>query len=410
MTKQVIQFVLVFTLAATAARPQAFGFADPGLGASEAATQAEIAYQKAMSQIDQSHWDAALKQFQDISARYKEKADAAVYWEAYAQSKLGQVAAALTTLSKFKAAYPASRWLNDAQALQLELRLTSGQKVAPESVGGDDDLKLMALSGLMGSDPERALPILEKTLQGNASGKVKEQALFVLSQNDSPAARTLVERIARGNSNPDLQKRALRNIAISGNPKYHQLLSEVYASSSNLEVKREILRGFMMAGEKDRLAAAAKGEKSPELRREAIRQLGIMGDQKTLSELYAADSDRQVKEQILQGLFLSGAVDKLIELARTERDPELQKKAINNLGLAGSQKSGETLVAMYHSSSDRGVKGAVLNALFLQNNGKALVDIARKESDPGLKREAVQKLSLTHSKEGTAYLEELLNK
>jgi hypothetical protein len=103
-------------------------------------------------------------------------------------------------------------------------------------------------------------------------------------------------------------------------------------------------------------------------------------------------------------------VDRLIELSRTERDPELQKKAINNLGLTGSQKSGETLVAMYHSSSDRGVKGAVLNALFLQNNGKALVDIARKESDPVLKKEAVQKLSLTHSKEGGAYLEELLNK
>ena len=410
MKKQVIQFVLVFTLAATAARPQAFGFADPGLGADQAATQSEIAYQKAMSQIDQSHWDAALKQFQDVAARYKDRADAAAYWEAYAQSKLGQVSAALTTLARFKAAYPASKWLNDAQALQLELRQSSGQKVSPESVGGDEDLKLMALSGLMGSDPERALPILEKTLQGNVSGKVKEQALFVLSQSDSAAARALVERIARGSSNPDLQKKALRDIALFGNGKNHQLLSEVYASSSDLEVKREILHGFMMSGDRDRLATAAKAEKSSELRREAIQQLGIVGDQKTLAELYASESDRQIKEQILQGLFIGGAVDKLIELSRTEKDPESSISLSTDLGLTGAGKAGDALVAMYHSSSDRGVKGAVLNALFLQNNGKALVDIARKESNPELKKEAVQKLSLTHSKEGSDYLMELLNK
>ena len=410
MKKQILQSVLVFTLAAAAARPQAFGFAEPLAGENPPATQSEIEYQKAMSLLDQSKWESALKQFREIAARFKDKADAAVYWEAYSQSKLGQVGPALTTLSQFKAMYPASRWLNDAQALQLELRQSSGQKVAPDSVGGDEDLKLMALSGLMGSDPERALPILEKTLQGNASGKVKERALFVLSQNDSPTARAIVERIARGSSNPDLQKKALRNIALFGSPKNHELLSGIYASSSDMEVKREILRGFMISGDRERLATAAKSEKTPELRKEAIRQLGVMGDHKTLSELYASESDRQIKGQILQGLFVGGAVDKLIELSRTEKDPELQKKAINNLGLTGSDKAGEALIAMYHSSSDRGVKGAVLNALFLQNNGKALVDIARKETNPELKKEAVQKLSLTHTKEGSDFFTELLNK
>lgn len=410
MRKQIVQFVLVFTLAATAAHPQALGFADPGVGADPASTQAEAAYQKAMSQIDQSHWDAALQQFKQIASQYKGKADAALYWQAYAQNKLGQTDSALTTLSKLKAAYAASRWVNDARALELEVRQSAGQTVAPESVGGDEDLKLMALNGLMSSDPERALPILEKTLQGNASVKVKERALFVLSQNDSPAGRAIVERIARGSANPELQKKALRNIALFGSPKNHQLLSDIYASSSDVEVKREILHGFMVSGDKERLATAARSEKTPELRKVAIQQLGVMGDHKTLSELYASESDRQIKEQILQGLFVGGAVDKLIELSRTERDPELQKKAINSLGLTGAAKAGDALVAMYHSSSDRGVKGAVLNALFLQNNGKALVDIARKESNPELKKEAVQKLSLTHTKEGTDFFTELLNK
>jgi len=410
MKKQAIQLVLVFALTAAAVHPQAFGFAEPAAGEGAAATQSDVAYQKAMSLLDQSRWEAALKQFQELGARYRDKADAALYWEAYAQNKLGQVSTALQTLARLKANYRSSRWLNDAQALELELRQQTGQKVTPESVGGDEDLKLMALNGLMSSDPARALPILEKTLQGGASLKVKERALFILCQHDSPAARSAVERLARGSSGPELQKRALRNIALFGSAHNHQLLSEIYGSSNSVEVKREILRGFMVSGDRARLASAAKGEKSPELRKEAIKQLGVMGDRDTLFEMYAPESDREVKEQILQGLFIGGAADKLIEVARTEHDPELQKKAINDLGLTGAARSGEALVAMYNASSDRGVKGAVLNALFLQNNGKALVEIARRETNQELKKEAIQKLSLTHTKEGADFFSELLNK
>jgi DNA helicase TIP49 (TBP-interacting protein) len=48
--------------------------------------------------------------------------------------------------------------------------------------------------------------------------------------------------------------------------------------------------------------------------------------------------------------------------------------------------------------------------LFIQGNSKAIIEIAKKETDPTLKHEAVQKLSIMHSKEGTEYLMELLNK
>jgi hypothetical protein len=278
--------------------------------------------------------------------------------------------------------------------------------------------------------------------------------------------------IARGNANPDLQKKAIRNLAINNSPENGKLLAEVYASSNDIEIRREILRSYIISGDHEHAAAAARGEKSPELRSEAIKVLGVMGDQKTLAELYASESDRHVKEQILNGLFVGGAVDKLIEVARNEKDPELKKKAINNLGLVGGEKSGEALTEMYRSSSDEGVKGAVLqafflqgnakelleaakseknpelqkkainnlgligvtksgdalvsmygsasdegvkkailNAFFLQNNCKAVVDIARKESNIELKKTAVQKLSIMQRcKEGTDYLMELLNK
>ena len=68
----------------------------------------------------------------------------------------------------------------------------------------------MALRGLMNSDPEQALPIIEKMLTGANSPKVKDRALFVLSQSDSARAREIIANVAKGNANPDLQLRAIQ--------------------------------------------------------------------------------------------------------------------------------------------------------------------------------------------------------
>jgi DNA helicase TIP49 (TBP-interacting protein) len=46
----------------------------------------------------------------------------------------------------------------------------------------------------------------------------------------------------------------------------------------------------------------------------------------------------------------------------------------------------------------------------MQGNTKSLIQIARQEKDMSLKRDAVQKLSLMHSKESTGFMMELLNK
>ena len=83
---------------------------------------------------------------------------------------LGQADEALEQLQK---EYASSRWLNDAKALQVEVRQASGQPVSPERQD-DEDLKILAINTLINSDPERAVPLLEKILSsGSASPKLK---------------------------------------------------------------------------------------------------------------------------------------------------------------------------------------------------------------------------------------------
>ena len=110
-----------------------------------------------------------------------------------------------------------SRWLKDAKALEVEVRQASGQAVSPDAQN-DEELKLLALRGIMQSDPERALPMIEKVLAGNGSVKLRENALFVLSQSRTPKAREIIAGIAKGGANPDLQLRAVRYLGADWRP------------------------------------------------------------------------------------------------------------------------------------------------------------------------------------------------
>jgi tetratricopeptide (TPR) repeat protein len=367
------------------------------------------AYEKGKAAIDAGHWDAAVQAFGEVVSENGAHADEALYWKAYALNKLGRREEALTTLTQLRKTYADSRWLDDSKALELEIRGASGARVNP-SAEPDDDLKLMALNGLMNSDPERAIPMLEKFLQGNQPPKLKERALFVLAQSDNPKGRQILLQIARGGSGPDLQMKAIHYLAVMGSKENRQVLADLYANSNDVNVKRTVLHSFMISGDRDHLLQAAKSEKNPDLRMEAIHQLGISGGQAELWQLYQAEPNVEVKETILHSMFIGGNGDKLIEVARTEKDARLRKAAIHSLGLMGGEHTGAALVAMYGSESDPALRGEIVNALFIQGNAKAMVELARKETNPEMKKAIVSKLSIMGSKDSTEYMLELLNK
>jgi HEAT repeat protein len=272
-------------------------------------------------------------------------------------------------------------------------------------------LKLLAIQGLQHSDPEQAIPMLEKILQGPQSPRLKERALFVLAQSNSPRARQVLAGVAKGAGNPDLQRRAIQYLGVNGTRENRELLAEIYAATSDVDVKRRILRAFMVAGDRARVLAAATGEKMPELREEAVRQLGVMGAHEELWQLYQKESTLEVKKQILQAMFVGGNATRLIELANAEPIPELRRTAIRNLGLINSRQTADALVGLYAKEKDPEIRKAVIQGLFVQNNAEQLVAIARKETDPEMRKEIVRRLStMNRSKVAMDYLMEILNK
>lgn len=369
----------------------------------------EELYDEGREALDEERYDQAESRFNQLAQMNGPQTDAALYWKAYAENRMGKRDAALTTIADMKKRFPQSRWLKDAGVLELEVKQSTGQPIKP-SDQADEELKLMAIRSLMNTEPERAMPLLEKLISGSGTPKEKSQALFVLAQSGSPQGREIIGRIARGQSNPELQREAIKYLGLFGGAQSRQIMAEVYASNPDASVRRAILRAYMLGGDKEHLFAAAKSEKDESLRREAIRQLGLVHGVGELEQLYQMETSTDLRREILQAFFLAGESGKLVQAAQSEKDIELRRAAIRNLGLIHSDESGKALQTIYSRETDRGLKEDVLQAYFLQGNAAALVAIARNEKDPELKKTAVAKLSLMHSKEATDYLMELLQK
>ncbi len=370
----------------------------------------ESNYRNGKRALEKRDWEQAIRYFDRLSEAKADRADAALYWKAYALSKLGRKQESLAALADLAKLHASSRWLNDARALEIEVKQSSGQPVSPDSEG-DEELKLLALNGLMRTDPERAFPALEKILTASTSPRLKERALFVAAHNRSAKTRELLLKYARGGTNPDLQARAVEYLGHQNSPETLQALEEIYTGAGDAAIKRSVLRAYAAGRAKDRLLAAARAEKNLELKREAIRGLGECDAEGELWQLWGSESGAEIRMEIVRALpRREESTDRLIELAKTEKDPKVRAALVEHLGQMRNPKTLAAMVALYGAEKDPELRRRILRSIRRHDNARALVEIARAETDPKLKRAVVEELSEMKSKEATEYLMELLNK
>ena len=365
-------------------------------------------YQNGTRALDSGRWDEAIEYFTRVVNQNGTRADGAMYWIAWAENKRGNGAAALEWLQRLEKTYKESRWITEARALGVEIRQRAGQPVKPENVP-DEELRLMALNSLARADDQRAIPMLEKIVNGTGSPRLKERALYVLAQNGSPEARAIIIKIARG-GNPDLQARAVQHLGAFGGADSRQALLDIFKSSTNVSVKRNILRSFMRSGDRDVLLDVARTEPLPELRAEAVQQLGQLGAQEQLSQLYGAEKTSEVRKRIIQAMFQRHNPDALVQLLKTETDPDLRRTIVQNLGQMGSPQGAAALQSLYASEKEIAVRRAVIDAFANQRNAKVLIELGRRETDTTMQKHILNRLSQIRSPEATDYFMEILGK
>lgn len=381
--------------------------ADGGQNASNEASQ----YAEGTRAVHESRWSDAVELFGRVAEMHGDHAGGALYWKAYAESKEGQPANALSTCGELRKTSPSSRWLNECSALEIEIRGSSGEPMQPQAEA-DENLKLLALNALMQQDQAQAVPILEKILNGNQSEELKSRALFVLAQSHSNEAEALVNKIAQGQSGSTLQIKAIRMLAASKGRSADDTLASIYQHTSDIQVKRVILQSYLVTGDSSKLLEIARQETNPELVKTAIQTMGPMGAVEDLLAIYRASNNAQTKAYIINAFIPSGqkGLSSLTQIAQTEQDPELRRKAIRNLGIAGGMSVAPALVSTYQKNTDLETKRAAAQALFLANDAQDLIALARGEKDLEMKRYLVEQLGLMHNEEATKYMMEILNK
>jgi HEAT repeat protein len=368
------------------------------------------AYDKAQSLLDQNRYAEAAEEYQKLIAANSPRADAAMYWRAYALSKLNRKSEALNQLGDLRKHFPQSRWWTNDGAALLAMLDPKAAAQSPESKE-NEEMQLLAIQSLMNSDDPRAFTLLQQVLQSpTKSERVKERALFVLAQSDDPKAQQAILNIANGKDNPALQCKAIQMIGTQGSKSAVQSLVNIYNSSADTKVKRCVLHAFLTSDAKENVLAVAKNEKDQSLRRDAIHQLGVMDARQELRQMFQNAQTVEDKKAIIEAAGVSGDDELLSQVAKSATEPEVRRTAIHSLGITDSKTSRATLLSMYPTEQNREAKRAIIQALFIQDDAEDLIALFQKEQDPEMRKHIAQQLSVMDDPKARDFLIQMLNK
>jgi tetratricopeptide (TPR) repeat protein len=423
MHRIMIFIILAMTELATGSWAQAEMdlWRQPFLSASGASfSQEDDLYRIGTDNLNKGKWDQAVEQFEKVVKQQTPRAAAALYWKAYALNKLGRSSDALKAIAELRKSHPQSEWINDGDALELEIigpgvaggvRGGIGGGVGGGigggvgsgigsgigrgaggglGVAGDEDLKLLALNFLMRSDSARAMPALKKLLESSNSPRVKESVLFVLAQSSSPDAQRLLLETAIKQSDPELQRKAVQFIAAQPTQQHLAALEEIYRTSGDKMVRRSILDAYVSCGCRKELFNIARRETNLELKRHAIESLAALGDREGISQLYREAGSPAEK----------GAVERALVT-------ETRRIVFERLAAMGGMA---TLVEIYIRESDLQSKQLIIDSLAAIGAAKELIIIDRSEKDSKLHRKIIEALSNLSGPEVQDYMIEILNK
>lgn len=263
-----------------------------------------------------------------------------------------------------------------------------------------DQLKIAALEALMTAPDERALPLVQKVLNGNNSAEVKESALFVLSQIDLPEAQQQLLQFAHNNDS-DLREEAVRMIGIGGDEEALAGLADMYASADE-DLREAILEAYLIADETEFVANIAKNAKDKDEFEAAVEMLAVMG---ATEELRALRSSGVFPEALIEAFAISGDFESLRELALDNSDLERQAEAIEALGIVGGDEVDQTLMEIYKSATSEDIREAALEGMFISGYDKGVLELYRASDNIDEKRELLEVMSIM----GSDYIFEIID-
>ena len=367
---------------------------------------AQTPYDEGQKALREQNWTEAADQFKQAIKSDKENVDASMYWRAHALYQAGRNKEAERQVKTLARKYPGSRWIKEAQVLQIEHNGSAQMlATAKEESLMDEELRMFALVQLMERDPQRALPLVMDMIQSTDSKSVSSDMLFMLGMSEDPQAQQMIARIARDSENPRLQVDAVHMLGVASNQPSMALLEELYKETDSDDVKEAVIQAHIVSDQTGTLVEILKSEDNPDLQREIIHALGVMDATDELNKIYPTLTDKRTRVAALEAFFLAGDTETLRQVLKTETDPDLRRTAIHGIAMEDDSDAAQILESVYDSAGSVEEKRTVLEALVMIDDAEELaMKIVRTETDPGLRRQAIEMLGVMEATDEIAEL------
>ncbi|MEM9387806.1 MAG: HEAT repeat domain-containing protein [Pseudomonadota bacterium] len=423
--------------------------------------------------LDEGRLEVARERFRALSESEELSSGAPLYWLAYVDAESGRISDALESLSDFFRRFPRDVFFDDALALRVELARKSGDVQAPpkppkppeapsevlrnlglgeafdevmnelasmnigteieqvlaeaiesfeesweeaweeeQSISVEEELQLLALDGLMETNPDRAVNYLREFITGDSSSPARRQALTLLSRTDHPDTAEILLEAVRSADDEELQREALRLLGLSDGPEAGaRALLSVYEELDDVQLRRAAIEGLMLSEDVDGLLAVYSREPSADLRAHVVRHLGMLSALDELRTLYRDEESPRVQAAILDGFALAGDTQMLVDIALGSDDPGVVKRAVRALAVVGN--TAETAQALddlfirYRGSPS--VQQVIADTLVSMDDGDTLVSLYRRADDTRERALLVERLRLVGGDAAEAVFLEILD-
>lgn len=356
-------------------------------------------YTRGTEALDQQRWQDAIGNFDRVIAAKSKRADAALYWKAYALNKLGRSSLVAATCDQLRGTYPRSSWNHDCSTL-LAAAADSGIYVGHANSKGLHPTPQPNDNGIYAGGPPHVRP-----LDGDQMRNLQNQL-----QNMHIQAGPNAEQLR------DLQKQ-VQNMHIEAGLNGNQLRDlqrEIQSMHIDAGPNAEQLRNLQMSIQSMPLDAGLPTGNDADLKMLALNSL-LQRDSAqaipVIRNILTGSGTPQLKQRAITALAMSQSPEAqslLRDVATGKVAPNEQREAVQMLGVFQGKRAADTLADIYRGTSDRSIKRAALSGLFISGNAQSMVDLARNEKDLQLKHDIVAQLALMHDKAATDYMLELL--
>jgi tetratricopeptide (TPR) repeat protein len=397
-----------------------------GVVLSQQKTDATTVFRSARDLITDGQWAKAQEKFSEyVSAFPNEKnLDAALYWLAYAQQKLGEYDQCRATIKRLLDNYPTSNWRDDARVLLAQIpggipatasadiayaigtgraiSSTPGEdlyidpssaalppvaviaatpytwSVEGSSNSADDDdpceFKIVVLQALFQTDPQRGILAATDWLKPGSTQTVrcKSAALTLLGRNGGKAVTPVILGVARNETDLKLRARAISTLGATNDDSVIDALRDFALNSPQPEIVEASL--YALSKHTGERAIAVLSDIAISGKMMAPRKLAIASIASrpgepavdALFRIYDADQSLEIRTAVISGFAnrkSERAGNKLFEIARGSDNVELRKAAISAISRRGGDKAIEFLLNLYDTEKNEELKDQILNSL-----------------------------------------------